>query len=568
MKKILLLVVALGVSSWLTAEACTNIMVTRGASKTGSTMVSYTADSHTLYGALYFMPSAKHPAGAMRMVREWDTGKVLGEIPEVTQTYSVVGNMNEHQLVIGESTWGGREELSDSTALIDYGSLMYLALQRAKTAREAVEIMGQLVADYGYFSSGESISIADGKEVWYLEIISKGVKMVQDKKTKKWSNARKGAAWVALRVPDGMISAHANQARITTFPQNDPENCLYAPGMIEFAREMGYFSGEDKDFDFSAAFNPLNFSGARACEARVWSMFRRACTDGSMEKYEDYALGHNLTNRMPLWIKPTEKLDVKDVADLMRDHYQGTKMDMTKDMGAGSFELPYRWRPMDFEVDGVKYVNERAISTQQTGWWYVGESRAWLPDPVGGVFWFGVDDTANSPLTPIYCGSTRVPACLAVGNGSMTRYSPTSMFWIQQRVTNFAYSRYNVIFKDVKRSMDRWENACYAEQQYVDAAAKDLYAKDPAAAVAFVTDYSVAKAENLFQTWKALDEYLLVKFIDGNIKKESAEGVFVDNGNNFNIPASPAQPGYNEAWKKMVAGDPWSEILKVPTIEK
>lgn len=567
MKKILLLI-ALGFSSWLTAEACTNIMVTRGASKTGSTMVSYTADSHTLYGALYFMPAATHPAGAVRIVREWDTGKLLGEIAEVAQTYSVVGNMNEHQLVIGESTWGGREELSDSTALIDYGSLMYLALQRAKTARQAVEIMGQLVADYGYFSSGESISIADGKEVWYLEIISKGVKMVQDKKTKKWSNARKGAAWVALKVPDGMISAHANQARITTFPQNDPENCLYAPGMIEFAREMGYFSGEDKDFDFSAAFNPLNFSGARACEARVWSMFRRACTDGSMEKYEDYALGHNLTNRMPLWIKPTEKLDVKDVADLMRDHYQGTKMDMTKDMGAGSFELPYRWRPMDFEVDGVTYVNERAISTQQTGWWYVGESRSWLPDPVGGVFWFGVDDTASSPLTPIYCGSTRVPACLAVGNGSMTHYSPTSMFWIQQRVTNFTYSRYNIIFKDVKRSMDRWENGCYAEQQYVDAAAKELYAKDPAAAVAFVTDYSVAKAQNLFQTWKALDEYLLVKYIDGNIKKESAEGVFIDNGNNFNIPASPLQPGYNEEWKKMVAGDPWSEILKVPATKK
>lgn len=562
MKKFLL-ILAVGLTSWYTADACTNIMVTRGASKTGSTIVSYTADSHTLYGALYFLPAAKHAPGTMRIIREWDTGKLLGQIPEAAQTYSVIGNMNEHQLLIGESTWGGREELADSTALIDYGSLMYLALQRCKTAREAVEFMGQIVSDYGYYSSGESISIADGKEVWYLEIISKGLKMVQDKKTKKWYNANKGAAWVALRVPDGMISAHANQARITTFPLNDPENCLYDKGMIQFAREKGYFTGKDEEFNYADAFCPINFSGARACEARVWSMFRRACTDGSMDKYEDFALGHNLTNRMPLWIKPTEKLDVKKVADLMRDHYQGTKMDMTKDMGAGPFEMPYRWRPMGFTVDGVEYVQERAISTQQTGWWYVGESRSWLPDPVGGVLWFGVDDTATSPLTPIYCGSTRVPECLAVGNGSMTRYSPTSMFWIQQRVTNFTYTRYNYIFKDVKRSMDRWEDACYAYEPSVDAMAKAAYANSPEVAKELVTQYSVMTAQNLFQTWKMLDEYLLVKYIDGNIKKESSEGVFIDNGNNFAIPASPLQPGYNEAWKKMVAEDPWSEILKV-----
>lgn len=561
MKKILLFAALL--FTWHSTDACTNIMVTRGASKTGSTMVSYTADSHTLYGALSFLPAATYPAGSMCVIREWDTGKILGQIPQVSQTYSVVGNMNEHQLVIGESTWGGRSELSDTTALIDYGSLMYLALQRCKTAREAVEFMGQIVSQFGYYSSGESISIADGKEVWYLEIISKGMKMVQDKKTKQWSNANKGAVWVALRVPDGMISAHANHARITTFPLNDPQNCLYSKDVIEFAREKGFFSGSDAEFSYSDAYCPLDFGGARGCEARVWSMFRRACTDGSMEKYEDYALGHNLTNRMPLWIKPTEKLDVKDVASLMRDHYQGTKMDMTKDLGAGPFELPYRWRPMNFTANGTEYVNERAISTQQTGWWYVGESRSWLPDALGGVFWFGVDDTYTSPLTPIYCGSTRVAECLAVGNGSMTKYSPTSMFWIQQRVTNFAYLRYNVIYKDVKRSMDRWENALYAQQQSVDATAAALYEKSPAEAKRFLTDYSVNTAQNLFQIWKSLDEYLLVKFIDGNIKKESQEGVFIDNGNNFDIPVSPLQPGYNEEWKKMVAGDPWSEILKV-----
>lgn len=544
-------------------EACTNIMVTRGASKNGSTMVSYTADSHQLYGALYYMPAAQYPLGAMRTIREWDTGKILGQIPQVAQTYSVVGNMNEHQLVIGESTWGGRSELHDSTAIIDYGSLMYLALQRCKTARQAVVTMGELVEKYGYYSSGESISIADGKEVWYLEIIPKGVKMVQDKKTKKFSNANRGAVWVALRVPDGMISAHANQARITTFPLNDAENCLYSPDVISFARDMKYFSGTDAEFSFADAYNPLEFGAMRGCEARVWSLFRQACTDGSMEKYVDYALGHNAANRMPLWIKPTEKLDVDMVANFMRDHYQGTPMDMTKDLGAGSFECPYRWRPMGFEVDGQQYVNERAISTQQTGWWYVGESRSWLPDIIGGVFWFGTDDTATSPLTPIYCGATKVPNCFAVGNGDMTTYSPTSMFWIQQRVTNFAYSRYNVIAPDIARVMHRWENRCQSQQPIVDATAVALFDTNPAAAREFITDYSVATAQNLFQTWKELDEYLLVKYIDGNVKQEVAEGQFKDNGNGFNIPASPMQPGYSEAWKRMVAGDKWSEILKV-----
>ncbi|MEG1414688.1 MAG: C69 family dipeptidase [Mucinivorans sp.] len=566
MKKILLFF-AIGLTIFQTADACTNIMVTRGASKTGSTMISYTADSHTTYGELYFMPAANYPAGAMRVIRDRDSGRLLGQIPQVAHTYSVVGSMNEHQLLIGESTWGGREELVDSTGVIDYGSLMCLALQRCRTARQAVEFMGAIVAEYGYASSGESISIADGREVWYMEIIGKGVKMVQDKKTKQSTNIYKGAVWVALRVPDGMISAHANHARITTFAQNDPENCLFDKNMIDFARQKGYFTGEDKDFDFSAAFNPIDFGAARGCEARVWSMFRRACTDGSMEKYEDYALGHNLSNRMPLWIKPTEKLDVKAVAALMRDHYEGTKMDMTRDLGAGSFGLPYRWRPMEFESNGVKYINERAISTQQTGWWYVGESRSWLPDVVGGVLWFGVDDTATSPLTPIYSTSTRVPECLAEGNGSMTRYSSTSMFWIQQRVTNFTYSRYNVIFKDVKRSMDRWENGCYAAQKYVDAAAMELMRTDSVAARALLSDYSVATAQNLFVTWKALDEYLLIKYIDGNIKRESAEGVFVDNGNNFDVPTSPMQPGYSQEWKDMVAGDKWSEILKIPVVK-
>ncbi len=551
MKKLLFALIFVG-ATYLTSLACSNIMVTRGASKTGSTMVSYTADSHCLYGALYYLAAADHAPGAMRVVREWDTGTILGEIPEAAHTYSVVGNMNEHQLVIGESTWGGRSELHDSTGIIDYGSMMYIALQRAKTAREAVEVMTSLVEEFGYYSSGESVSIADGNEVWYLEIIGKGTKMEKNRKTKEMENVNKGAAWVALRVPDGMISAHANQARITTFPQDDPENCLYAEGMIDFARQMGYFEGEDKDFSFADAFNPLDFGGMRFCEARVWSAFRRAVNDGSMDKYEDYAMGYNPENRMPLWIKPSEKLSVADVADLMRDHYEGTKMDMTKDAGAGQFELPYRPSPLSWEYEGKTYVNERPLSTRQTGWWYVGESRSWLPDVVGGVFWFGVDDTATSPLTPYYASSTRIANSLKEGNGSMMEYSSTSMFWIQNRVSNFAYTRYKDIFKDIKRVMNVWEDARYAEQSLIDEIALNLYESDPAAAVQYLTDYSVNTAQSLFQIWQDLDGHLFVKYHDFNIKKEDAPGVFTDNGQNYNIPAFPTQPDFTDEWKRQV----------------
>lgn len=541
------------------SEACTNVLVTKGASKSGATMVSYTADSHALYGALYYLPSANYPAGAMRMVREWDTGKILGEIPEVAHTYSVVGNMNEHQLLIGESTYGGRSELVDTTGIIDYGSLIYITLQRAKTAREAIAVMAELVEKYGYYSSGESISIADPNEVWYLEIIGKGTKMVYDKKTKTSYNANKGAVWVAVRIPDGAISAHANQARITTFELNDPQNCLYSKDVISFARQMGYFNGEDKDFSFSDTYAPLEFSGMRGCEARVWSVFRKV--KSGMDKYADYAKGHNPNNRMPLWVFPEHKVDVKDVAEFMRDHYEGTELDMTCDLGAGGNKLPYRWRPMSFKVGENEYTNERAIATQQTGWWYVGECRSWLPDPIGGVLWFGCDDTATSPLTPFYCGINRIPKAYQVGNGDMTTWAE-SAFWIQNRVSNFTYLRYNHIFGDVKRSMNRFENACFEEQPAIDVAAKMLYEKNPKIAIEFLTDYSCNTATKLYNTWVDLDKYLLVKYIDGNTKKENSEGKFTDNGNNFNIPAMPNFPGYSEEWKKMVETDA-GERLKV-----
>jgi len=547
MKRPLLLIIVsiLSLFPINSAMGCTDILVTPGASKNGASMVSYSADSHILYGALYYLPSKDYPEGSMRIVREWDTGKIMGEIPEAKHTYSVIGNMNEHQLLIGESTWGGRLELMDSKGIIDYGSMMYIALQRAKTAREAIDVMTSLVEEYGYASEGESISIADTKEVWIMDIIGKG-------------DGNKGAVWVARKIPDGAISAHANQARITTFPLNDPENCLYAKDVISVAREKGYFKGADKDFSFADAYNPLDFSGLRACEARVWSVFR--LLDPKMEEYVDYAMGKNPDHKMPLWIIPTHKVDVAEIASIMRNHYEGTPMDMTKDIGAGGNVLPYRWRPMSFEVDGEKYVNERAIATQQTGWWYIGECRGNLPDPIGGVLWFGTDDSATSPLTPFYCCTNRVPEAYKVGNGHMTQWAESS-FWIQNRVANFAYSNYNHIYPDIKRAMDRWENKCHAEQEAIDAAATILYNKDPKLAVDFLTDYSCNTATSLYNTWVELDKYLLIKFIDGNIKKEDSEGIFTDNGYNYNIPAGPDQPGYSEKWKRKVVEDN-GEILK------
>lgn len=535
------------------AAACTNVLVTKGASKTGSTMISYSADSHSLYGELYFLPAADHAPGAMRTVIEWDTGKTLGEIPEVAHTYSVVGNMNEHQLLIGESTWGGLKELRDPDGIIDYGSLIYITLQRAKTAREAVDVMTQLVADYGYCSGGESFSIADGNEVWLLEMISKGSKIVNGK------NANKGAVWVAMRVPDGMICAHANHARITTFPLNDPENCIYSADIFDFVKEAGLYKGKNENFDFSGTFDPFDFSGMRGCEGRVWAVYNRFAP--GMDKYIDHITGKNPKNRLPLWVKPTEKLSLADVAEIMRDHYEGTVLDMTKDLGAGPFEVPYRWRPMTWKVGDKEYYNERAIATQQTGWWYVGESRAWLPASIGGVLWFGVDDAAGSPLTPIYCCTTTIPESLAPGNGHMTQYSETSMFWVVNRVTNFAYSRYSHIQPDIKRAMDRFESRCYAEQPAIDAAAEMLYKQNPQLAKDFLNDYSVNTAQRLFKTWVDLDRYLLVKYIDGNTKKEDSEGVFTDNGQGRNIPASPDFPGYSDRWKEMVAGDTGEHLI-------
>ncbi|MBO5687440.1 MAG: C69 family dipeptidase [Alistipes sp.] len=526
------------------ALACTNFIITRGASTDGSVMVTYAADSHALYGALYkHNPAAKY--NPMLAVYEWDSGKYLGDIPEAQKTYGTVGNMNEHSVIITETTFGGRSELRNPSGLIDYGSLIYITLQRATTAREAIDIIVDLANTYGYYSSGESFSIADENEAWIMELIGKG----KDKK---------GIVWVARRVPDGYISAHANQARITTFPLNDKENCLYAEDVISLAREKGYFSGKDEEFSFAGAYAPLDFSALRGCEARVWSFFRMFAE--GMDKYEDYAMGYNPHNPMPLWVKPTNKISPKQVFDAMRDHYEGTKMDMTTDIGAGGHGLPYRWRPMNFEVDGKTYVNERAIATQQTAFWLCGQARK---DKVG-ILWFGMDDAATSCLTPIYCNTTAVPATMAEGNGSMLDYSDSSAFWIFNRVTNFAYVRYDLMSKDIRKVVDHWENAKLKEVEAIDAQLAGLSEK---ALKKQTTEYSLATAQNLFDAWTRLDKYLLLKYIDGNVKSENADVLsyviegktshehFLDNGNGRKIPGKIQQPGYSEKWKRAVAAD-------------
>ena len=558
------------------SEACTNVIVTRGASADGSCLVSYAADSHWLYGELYFKPQADWATGSKLKVYDWDSGKYLGEIEQVQHTYKTIGNMNEHQLIIAETTFGGRHGLNNPDAIMDYGSLIYITLQRARTAREAIRLMDELTQKYGYYSEGESFSIADKEEAWIMEMVGKG--------------AEKGSVWVARRIPDGYISGHANQSRITTFPLNDPENCLYSEDVISFARKMGWFDGKDEEFSFRDAYCPLDFGGLRGCEARVWSAFnilgkgKFAYEDGGslVEKdsydYVDYAMGHNPANNMPLWIKPAGKVSVKDVADVMRDHYEGTPMDMTQDIGAGGNALPYRWRPMGFTYDGKEYTNERAIATQQTAFWFVGQSRGNYPDVLGGIIWFGTDDAATSYVTPIYTNSEIVPECFREGNGDMLTYSSTSSFWLNNRVANACYKMYNYMAPFVREHIDRFENSQISEGvPQTDAKALELYngiaekemkkqskknpGYDPMTDTGdaflqvkqYLTSYSVSTADAIFSAWKKMEETLLVKFIDGNVKAQNEDGTFVHSPESESIPDGLTQPGYTEYWKEAVA---------------
>jgi dipeptidase len=504
-------------------------------------MITYAADSHVLYGELYYTPAADHMPGSMLDIYEWDTGKYLGKIKQVPHTYSVVGNMNEHQVAIGETTYGGRKELKDPRAIMDYGSLMYIALQRAKTAREAIKVIADLMDEYGYYSSGESLSISDPNEVWIMEMISRGPK-------------KKGAVWVARRVPDGYICAHANQARITTFPLKDPKNCLYAEDVISFAREMGYYKGEDKDFSFADAYAPLDFGGLRFCEARVWSFFNRAAP--SLKLPVEYAKGNADAERLPLWIKPDKKLSVRDVIELMRDHFEGTEMDMTKDVGAGPYCLPYRWRPLTWKLnkdDKVKYFNERAVSTQQTGFSFVTQSRSWLPDPVGGVLWFSVDDTYSTVYIPMYCGIREVPKSFAVGTGSFNEFTWESAFWVFNFVSNYTYSRYCDMIKDVQKVQRELEGNFFALQPEVEKAALNLYKKAPELARDYLTAYSVKHGNAVVKRWKKLGEFLIFKYLDGNVKDELGK---------------VTHPGYPKAWYQKVVEQKGDHFKVKPVEEK
>jgi dipeptidase len=568
MNKRLTLTLAFIFTLWSGYEsvACTNFLVTKGASADGSVMVSYSADSHVLYGELYHWPAASWPAGSMLDVYEWDTGKFMGKIPQAHQTYNVIGNMNEYQVAIGETTYGGREELlKQPHAIIDYGSMMYIALQRSKTAREALKVMTELVAQYGYASEGESISVTDKNEAWIFEIIGKG-------------EGQKGAVWVAMRIPDGYVCAHANHPRITIFAEADgkksinysqrdklmnPEaECYYADDVISFAQAKGYFTGENKDFSFSDTYAPLDFEGARFCEIRVWSFFKSV--NKEMEKYFDYADGkikydkvfedgrQNLngypTNRMPLWIKPDHLIELHELANYMRDHLEGTPLDMTKDLGAGPFGCPYRWRPLTWKVDSVTYCNERAVSTQQTGFWFVAQSRSWVPDPIGGIFWFSVDDATSSVLMPMYTCMTRTPEKMSKGYGAMMEFVDDAAFWVFNQIANFSYTRYSYIHPEIFKKQQADENNFIAAIPEIDKAAKTMLGTNPAKAVAYLTDYSVNAGNNTVLDWKKFYGYLFTRYMDGNIKEPTE----VPEGYNYHA-AKFEQPGYPEWFLRMIA---------------
>ncbi len=517
-------------------EACTNLLVTKGASKDGSTMITYSADSHTLYGELYFKRGSRHLASELRDIIEWDTGKFLGRIPEAPVTYTRVGNMNEFQVVIAETTYGGRKELNGPSGIVDYGSLMYIALERAKTAREAIQVMTSLADTYGYASVGESFSIADSNEVWILEMIGKGKGQI-------------GSLWVAYKLPDGTISAHANQARIRQFPQDDPKNALFSKDLISFAREKGWFKGQDKAFSFADTYAPLSFGALRACEARVWSIFNRAAKSQKISM--DFVKAEKGAKPMPLFVKPDQKVDVRDVMELMRDHFEGTDFDMTKDVGAGPYKLPYRWRPMGFKIDGQDYVHERAISTQQTGFSFVSQSRSWLPDPVGGVLWFGVDDTFTTVYVPISCGIKEAPKAFAEGTGNFNEFSWDSAFWTFNFVSNYTYTRWSDMIVEVQKVQREFEGGYLTDQAEVDRTALDLYKQNPGLAKDYLTQYAAKNTGQLMARWKKLGEFLIWKYLDGNVRNEKGE---------VTHPKAP------EDWLRCIVKD-HGDVIKVKKVE-
>ena len=489
------------------AFACSNLIVGKKASVDGSVMVSYNADDYGMFGHLCHYPAGTHPKGTMRQIYDWDSGVYHGEIEEVPVTYNVIGNINEFQLSIGETTYGGREEMVDSTGILDYGSLIYVTLQRAKTAREAISVMTSLVEKYGYNSEGETFSICDPNEAWIMEMQGTGA-------------GSKGVVWVAMRIPDDAICAHANQSRIGKFNMKDKKNVLYSKNVISYARKMGWFNGKDSDFSWKNTYAFPDFSGRRFCDARVWSFFNHYADD--FDRYLPWALGKDKdAEDMPLWIVPNRKLSVADVENGMRDHYEGTALALdTTSIGGGIYEMPYRPTPLTFTVGGKQYFNERPISTQQTAFTFVSQLRSWLPREIGGVLWFGNDDANMVAYTPVYCGNTVQPACYNTKGADAVTFSSDNAFWLCNMVSNMVYPRYSQLFPELKAVRDSLETSYFASQTSIEKQAADLYQTDKAAALKLLNNYSNAKADEMLASWKHLATRIIVKYNDMAVKKE------------------------------------------------
>lgn len=527
MKRIVLVVFLL--VSYFSSWACTNFIVGKKASADGSVICSYNADDYGLFIGLCHYPAGKHEKGSVRKIYDWDTNVYHGQIAEAEVTYNVIGNINEYQVSIGETTFGGREELVDTTGILDYGSLIYIALQRSKTAREAIKVMTTLTDKYGYCSGGETFTICDPNEAWIMEMIGKGP-------------GRKGTVWVAVRIPDDAICAHANQSRIRTFNQKDKKNVMFSKDCITFAREKGWFSGKDADFSFCEAYAYPDFSGRRFCEARVWSFFNHFSTD--MERYLPYAEGKvKDAEPMPLWIKPNRKVSVQDIQECMRDHYGGTPFSLDKDPGQGVWNMPYRPTPLTYKVDGKEYFNERPTSTQQTAFSYVAQLRSWLPRQIGGVLWFGNDDGNMVAYTPVYCGNTSQPECYNTKDADAVTFSMKNAFWVCNWVSNMVYPRYSLMFGSLKSVRDSLETSYFSAQAEIERKAMVLYDENPSLAIDFLTDYSIDKAQQMIDRWRQLGTYLIVKYNDMAIKPDE-DGRFIRT--ETGLGATVERPGFPE----------------------
>ena len=534
------------------AEACSNFIVGKKASVDGSVMCSYSADDYGMFQYLCHYPAAKHAKGEMRKIFDWDSNKYYGEIPEAAETYNVIGNINEWQVTIGETTYGGREEMVDSTGIMDYGSLIYVALQRSKTAREAIKVMTTLANTYGYNSGGETFTICDPNEAWIMEMMGKGA-------------GSKGAVWVALRIPDDAICAHANQSRIGKFNMKDKKNVMYAKDVVSFARSKGWFKGKDADFSWKMAYAKPDFSGRRFCDARAWAMLNHFY---DMSSYLDWALGKNPDAQdMPLWVVPNKKVSVQDVENVMRDHYEGTPLSVAdgSDIGGGIWEMPYRPTPLMYKVDGKQYFNERPVSTQQTGFVFVSQMRSWLPREIGGVFWFANDDANMAAFTPVYCSMTERPECYNTPGVDAVHFSKKNAYWVCNMTSNMVYPRYSLMFPTLKEVRDSLDNSYFAAQAGVEKKAQELYAQNPQAAVKYLNDYSVEKAQQMLARWNQLFEFMVVKYNDMIIKPTDKNGTFKKTP--YGLGATPVRPGYPEKFAKQLVKQSGDKFL-VPEEKK